>query len=537
MATGLELLLQQDGVSTDASSLGSGTPVYHSKSGDTLRFKTLNSGAGMAIADDGAGNLTLTATGTISGGENIGLGTGLFYGVSSGNLQLRTLNAGSSVELVTEADGSVTISVTSQGAGEVNTNSNAGVDGAGLVKTKVGADTPIKRIKQGANVTIEEFDTYLVINSTDTDTGETNTASNAGLGVGVFYQKTSEDLRFKSFTAGNGINIVDDGAGTITIESTIDPNTTGEINTGANLGNGVGVYAGKVNTELRFRTLKAGDNTSVEVDGNGNIVISATDTNTGEVNTTSNAGTTGFGLALTKSGTDLPFKRIKDGPNIDIIDHGDYIEIAAASVDPSVLEKKDASITSGTLDFAYADIQVIDASAGAVNITDFSNLTLGVRKLLITGSNKVNISGSKVGAQIGRDSGTGTRICYLDCETSIAGSEKVRVHWPANKASEEAFTSTGAAITVPAGIGEMRRELDISADTDITISGMKSGDLITLHVKNTSTAGVALTVGTGNPIVAVDGLVPAVTVGAGQVWEVVFTKSKHGITQTAHQIA
>ena len=50
-------------------------------------------------------------------------------------------------------------------------------------------------------------------------TGEANTASNLGVGVGLFSTKVGEDLRFKSITGGDGILITDIGSGTVSISA------------------------------------------------------------------------------------------------------------------------------------------------------------------------------------------------------------------------------------------------------------------------------------------------------------------------------
>ena len=61
------------------------------------------------------------------------------------------------------------------GSGEVNTNSDAGSasDGEGLVNTKVGSDTPIKRLKAGTNISITSEANDLVINNTNSGGGLT----------------------------------------------------------------------------------------------------------------------------------------------------------------------------------------------------------------------------------------------------------------------------------------------------------------------------------------------------------------------------
>ena len=64
------------------------------------------------------------------------------------------------------------------------------------------------------------------IYSTDSS-GEVNTAANVGSGAGVFYQKSNSELQFKSLTAGSNIAINDNGSGTITITAELQHDDVG----------------------------------------------------------------------------------------------------------------------------------------------------------------------------------------------------------------------------------------------------------------------------------------------------------------------
>jgi hypothetical protein len=179
---------------------------------------------------------------------------------------------------------------------------------------------------QGQIVYDEEEDKLYRINSTKdgfilldggTSTGEANTASNLGTGVGVFSAKVSADLQFKSLLAEGATTITDNGDGTVTISST-DTNT-GEVNTGANMGTGYQIFAGKTGVELTFRTLKAGTNTTITEDADGALIITG---GAGETNTASSKGT-GTSLVFGKTGADLEFKSIKAGTNTAIEENAD----------------------------------------------------------------------------------------------------------------------------------------------------------------------------------------------------------------------
>ena len=101
--------------------------------------------------------------------------------------------------------------------------------------------------------------------------GEINTASNLSGEEGVFAQKVDDDLEFKSLNAGNDIALSSDANG-ITINSLAD----GEINDGANIGAGEGVFAQKNGLDLEFKVLVGGNNIDVTGDST-RITINTTD--------------------------------------------------------------------------------------------------------------------------------------------------------------------------------------------------------------------------------------------------------------------
>lgn len=93
-------------------------------------------------------------------------------------------------------------------AGETNTNSNAGTAaaGLGLVMTKVGADTPIKRLKAGTAIVLTAETNDILIDTT----AEANTVSNAGTtadGEVLVLAKSGVDIPIKRLKAGTGITL------------------------------------------------------------------------------------------------------------------------------------------------------------------------------------------------------------------------------------------------------------------------------------------------------------------------------------------
>lgn len=106
--------------------------------------------------------------------------------------------------------------------------------------------------------------------------GQNNTASNLGVGEGVYSQKVLEDLQFKSLVAGTNINL----------SSTVDEitiNTLAEINTASNVGaSGGAVFKQKSGVDLEFRKIIGG--TDIDVIQNADdLTINFTGTSSGDV--------------------------------------------------------------------------------------------------------------------------------------------------------------------------------------------------------------------------------------------------------------
>ncbi|MFA5490418.1 MAG: hypothetical protein WC284_14630, partial [Candidimonas sp.] len=224
--------------------------------------------------------------------------------------------------------------------GEVNTASNRGSIGQGIFAAKSGVDLQFKRLVAGSNISLQSDSNTISISAMSV--GESNTASNLGSGSRVFVDKNGTDLRFRSITAGNGIVVTEVG-NEIQIDTTISP---GEINTGSNLGIGTAVYAGKIGTTLNFKTLVAGPNVSLTTNAN-NVIISSTDT--GEVNTASNLGN-GIDVFKQKTGVDFEFRSLSAGNNFSIVVNGnDEIVMEPVGLIGSVIEDSTPSL-GGDLD-------------------------------------------------------------------------------------------------------------------------------------------------------------------------------------------
>ncbi len=100
------------------------------------------------------------------------------------------------------------------GSGEANTITNIGT-GIGVYKEKVGVNFQLKTLVAGTNVTLASAASTITINSASTS-GEANTGENLGSGISIFREKTGLNLLFKSLSPGNFVTLTS-GTSEITI--------------------------------------------------------------------------------------------------------------------------------------------------------------------------------------------------------------------------------------------------------------------------------------------------------------------------------
>lgn len=210
---------------------------------------------------------------------------------------------------------------TGGGSGEANTGTNVGT-GLGLYAGKVGTALQFRSLIAGSNITLTPDGTSVTIASTGGGSGEANTASNLGTGVGLFASKSGVNLGFKSLVAGSNITLTPDANSVV-----VSASNSGEANTVSNIGTGTGLYASKVGVDFRLRSLAVSTGLSLASDGS---TITLTNTAPGETNTASNLGASGEGVFASKSGVDLQFKKLKAGSNVTLTSDSSSITIAAS---------------------------------------------------------------------------------------------------------------------------------------------------------------------------------------------------------------
>ena len=175
--------------------------------------------------------------------------------------------------------------------------------------------------------------------------GKLETVSNTGGGVALARPKVGTDVPMRSLIAGSNVSITQQ-ANTVTISAT-GGGGGGVTDHGALTGLGDDdhpQYLNNARGDARYAALSHNHSGVYEPVFSKNTafnknfgttagtVAEGNHTHTGlggEANTSSNAGT-GVGLALPKSGVDLPFKSLKAGSGVTLTDAGNEVTIAAS---------------------------------------------------------------------------------------------------------------------------------------------------------------------------------------------------------------
>jgi len=269
------------GESNTGSTEGTGVGVFIGKAGVNLRFRSILAGANCTVTQTGQ-DIVIASTGGGGGGSgeantasNLGATGARVFSVKSGvDLQFRRLIAGAGMT-ITENTNDVTF-VASAGVGEANTVSNVGSGTGQIFKQKAGVDFELKRLLAGSGISITDGASDITITNTGGGGGgEANTASNsgAGTGIGVFKAKSGVDLVFRTIKASTGISVALSGDDVVITNTIAD---TGEVNTASNVGTGVGtIFKQKTGVDLELRKIKAGTNVTVSLVSD-DIVIDAT---------------------------------------------------------------------------------------------------------------------------------------------------------------------------------------------------------------------------------------------------------------------
>jgi hypothetical protein len=257
--------------------LGSGEQVYSDIELNALRFKSLL-GAGSISLSSGPDSITISGSsvGSVTDGFNTGTGYGWFLTKTGTELAFKTITSGNNITIGSNADdiqigvndnpqfvsvGAITFSgnlfsgnfisgnvISAASSLRVNGNdvvasvSNVG-GGEGFFASKTANTLNLKTLAASGSITISSDANTVYISGTDT--GEVNTASNVGIGVGVFKQKSGVDLQFKSLV-GSGLTV---SSGTDEVFLSVQDvyvNVTGDTMTGPLRMSGTLIYTNEI---------------------------------------------------------------------------------------------------------------------------------------------------------------------------------------------------------------------------------------------------------------------------------------------------
>jgi hypothetical protein len=274
------------GEANSGSNLGTGVGVYKDKLGLALEFKSLVGGSGIVVS----GSATEVFLSCSVSGSNLGSGFGVYSTASLNAIDFKSLVAGTNIGLSSSAT-----EITISSSAEINSGSNLGA-GEGVYSGKTGVALNFKSLKAGTGLTVSSTATEITFDNAGT--GEANSGSNIGTGVGVYSGKTGIALNFKTLKAGSNITL-----SASSTEVTIDA-TTGSVSvvSGNNLDTNWGLYVDRVGTALNFKTLVSGTNISFTSSSTGITINTSAEANSG-----SNLGT-GVGIYRDKTGVALNFK-------------------------------------------------------------------------------------------------------------------------------------------------------------------------------------------------------------------------------------
>lgn len=247
------------------------------------------------------------------------------------------------------------------------------------------------------------------------------TASNTGLGNGVFKQKTNQDLEFKSLTAGAGITLTANA-------DDIEISTVGADATGANVGTGIPVFVAKVGDDIQLRSLNTGvgnQHLTIALGGASNDEILFV--NTAEINQGSNIGG-GAQIYESKVGENLQFRTLVGGDNITVTTIADEIQISSNS------PVNTATSFQFTVNFDGSGnvISATDMPAGWTSVVNGNEITVShtantmVKNVSYWGSDSLNgwqLRFPTVGYQATIPAGNELTQFKIDVNATVAGAD------------------------------------------------------------------------------------------------------------------
>jgi len=210
IAAGSGISITQNTNSIDISStivgqnLGTGTGVYSNKLNNTLRFKSITGSGGTSVSN-GVNEINIHTESTSTNGENLGIGVGVYFDKLDDTLRFKSI-VGSGATSVSSGLHEVTVHTPPA----ITNVQNQGT-GASVLKDIVGTNTArLKSLVAGDNITLTQGTDEITINASTSGAGDITGGTNLGSGTGVFAQKNTPNLEFKTLLAGPNISLTDD---------------------------------------------------------------------------------------------------------------------------------------------------------------------------------------------------------------------------------------------------------------------------------------------------------------------------------------
>ena len=260
-------------------------------------------------------------------------------------------------------------------------------------------------------------------NTTLTSGGQAviTTATNTGIGDGVFKQKTNQNLEFKSLTAGAGITLTANA-------DDIEISTIGADATGANVGTGTPIFVAKVGDDIQLRSLNTGlgnQHLTIALGGANNDEVLFV--NTAEINQGANLGG-GEQVYAGKVAEDLQFRSLVAGDNITVTTIADEIQISSQS--PADTAKSFQFTVN--FDGSGNVISVADMPAGWTSVVNGNEITIThtagamIKNVSYWGSDSLNgwqLRFPTVGYQATVPAGSELTQFKIDVNATVAGAD------------------------------------------------------------------------------------------------------------------
>ncbi|VUX47811.1 hypothetical protein DF3PA_70132 [Candidatus Defluviicoccus seviourii] len=252
--------------------------------------------------------------------------------------------------------------------------------------------------------------------------GEVNTASNLGAGEGIYESKSGVDLRFKSLVAGTNVSL-DTTANTITINAAAGSSETTEIDLGDilvahayNNSNGSSIAASSTGY-VNFDTKHYEISTSYVSMSSGELTIN----DTGKFLIIAEVGVQ-FTTSSTKGSVYATIQTNNSGSFADIASSFRILSEAGASTS-TVLQNANA-VCSGVVEFATTGKKVRIALANQASVSAIVNIakTNNIRIYKIENTAEVPVGGGGGG---GSAVGAAGQVQYSDGSSGFTSSENV----------------------------------------------------------------------------------------------------------------